>query len=89
MRADLLLLGEGDHGGVAQDPLQGVGGSEDGVGDVVQHPAIGGGLPVTIVPSLAPRGEGEGEQGESNAEVHRSPHVCGGMLCNNWIIINK
>ena len=74
MIADLVLLGEGDHGGVAQDPLQGVWGSEDGVGDVVQHPAIGGGLPVTIVPSLAPRGEGEGEQGECNAEVHSS-HV--------------
>ena len=85
MIADLLLLGEGDHGGVAQDPLQGVGGSEDGVGDVVQHPAIGSGLPVTIVPSLAPRVE----EGECNAEVHRSPHVCGGMLCKNWIIINK
>ena len=89
MIADLVLLGEGDHSGVAQDPLEGVGGSEDGVGDVVQHPAIGSGLPVTTVPSLAPRGEGEGEQGECNAEVHRSPHVCGGMLCNNWIIINK
>ena len=74
MIADLVLLGEGDHSGVAQDPLQGVGGPEDGVGDVVQHPAIGSGLPVTIVPSLALRGEGEGEQGECNAEVHSS-HV--------------
>ena len=71
MRADLVLLGEGDHGGVAQDPLQGVGGSEDGVGYVVQHPAIGSGLPVTIVTGLAPGVE----QGESNAEVNSSPHV--------------